>query len=58
MEEKKLSDKENGVVNTDYEFILDPHLSDLEKFVRFVNMKEGKEFITVDKLREILDEKI
>ena len=58
IEEKRLSDKENGVLNTDYEFILDPHLSDLEKFVRFVNMKEGKEFITVDKLREILDEKI
>ena len=58
MEEKKAEDRANGVVNADYDFILDPRLSDIEKFVRFVNMKEGETFITVDKLREILDEKI
>ena len=58
MEERKLEDKANGVLNSDYDFILDNQLSDIEKFVRFVNMKEGSEFITIDKLREILDEQI
>lgn len=58
MEEKKAEDMKNGVVNSNYDFILDPHLSDMEKFVQFVNMKEGSTFITIDKLREILDEKI
>jgi DNA repair exonuclease SbcCD nuclease subunit len=58
MEERKLEDKANGVLNSDYDFILDNQLSDIEKFVRFVNMKEGSEFITIDKLKEILDEQI
>lgn len=55
IEEKKLQDKQNGVVAKEYDFILDNKLSDLEKFVMYVNLNEGSEFITIDKLREILE---
>lgn len=55
MEEKKIQDKQNGVVSKEYDFILDNKLSDLEKFVMYVNLNEGSEFITIDKLREILE---
>ena len=53
-----MKDKENGVISEEYDFILDNQLSDFEKFVRYVNLKEGGEFITVDKLRELLEDKI
>jgi hypothetical protein len=33
-------------------------MSDFEKFVRYVNDKEGSEFITVQQLTELLSEKI
>lgn len=39
---------------SDMGFLLDPSLSSDEKFVQYVNYKEGYEFITVDKLIEIL----
>ena len=39
---------------SDMGFLLDPSLSSDEKFVQYVNYKEGYEFITVDKLVEIL----
>lgn len=58
MEERKMEDKANGVMNSDYDFILDSQLSDMDKFVRFVNMKEGSEYITVERLTEILNEQI
>ena len=44
--------------NNEYSFILDNGYSEEEKFVMYVNAKEGYEFITVDKLREILNEDI
>ena len=39
-----------------YNFILDPLLSDEQKFCMYVNENMGYEFITVDKLKEILSE--
>ena len=58
MEERRIKDRENGVISEEYDFILDSQLSDFEKFVRYVNLKEGGEFITVDKLRQLLEDKI
>lgn len=38
------------------DFLLDNRLSEQEKFVRFVNYNEGKEFITVDSLIKLLQD--
>ena len=56
MEERQYIKTENGsgVIEDRYSFILDNKISDEEKFVMYVNMKEGKNVITIDKLREIL----
>lgn len=54
LEEKKIQDKQQGIIDSEYDFILDPKISDLEKFCMYVNMKEGTDFIKVDQLREIL----
>ena len=56
MEERKLKAKEEGILAPEYDFILDNRLSDLEKFVKYININEGKEFITVEKLKEILED--
>lgn len=58
LEEKKIQDQKNGIINSEYDFILDPKLSDFDKFVMYVNQKEGYEFITVDKLKDVLEEVI
>ena len=58
MEERKYKESEIGGMSEMYDFILDPNLTDLEKFVKYVNIKEGSEFISVDKLKEILEEQI
>ena len=39
-------------------FLLDNRLSEVDKFIKFVNFNEGCEFITVDKFMEIMNEKI
>ena len=39
-----------------YSFLTDPKLSEEQKFCSYVNMMEGCDFITVDRLREILSE--
>ena len=44
--------------NTQYGYLIDKNLTDFERFVRFVNDSEGYEFITVQKLTELLSEKI
>ena len=44
--------------NTEYNYLIDNSMSDFEKFVRYVNDKEGSEFITVQQLTELLSEKI
>jgi RecA-family ATPase len=41
-----------------YAFLSDHSMTDEEKFCRYVNIQEGYDFITVDKLREILTEEI
>jgi hypothetical protein len=58
MEERRLEQERSGKLPDEYDFILDNSISDLEKFVRYVNIKEGSEFITVDKLKSILEEQI
>ncbi len=56
MEEREYNDRKEGisVIDDQYSFILDNNISDEEKFVMYVNMKEGRNIISVDKLREIL----
>lgn len=56
--EYKIKTKEKEEFLSEYDFILDNSISDIEKFVKYVNIREGKEFITVDKLTEILNEVI
>jgi DNA repair exonuclease SbcCD nuclease subunit len=57
-EEQKAKTKQasGAVIDDDYSFILDDKLSDMEKFVKYANYQEGYEFITVDKLKQILSE--
>lgn len=56
MEEKQMEQRENGELPDEYNFILDPKLSDLEKFCQYVNLKEGSNFVTVDKLKDLLND--
>lgn len=58
MEEQKSKAESGNPIDQDYAFILDDKLSDMEKFVMYVNLQEGSEFITVDKLKAILAEEI
>ena len=46
------------IKSTEYSYLTDNKLSDFEKFVRYVNDNEGSEFITVQKLEELLRENI
>ena len=39
---------------SDLDFLLDPSLDGYTKFVNFINYNEGKQFITVEKLKEVL----
>ena len=41
---------------SDLDFLLDPAMDPLSKFVSFINHNKGKEFITVQKLKAILSE--
>lgn len=42
----------------DYEYLLDPKLSEYTKFVQFVNHRQGYKFITVEELIELLEEEL
>lgn len=44
--------------NSQYNYLMDNSISDFERFVRYVNESEGYEFITVQKLTELLSENI
>ena len=56
IEEKK---KEEQIKqDEEYGYLLDNSMSDLDRFVLYINNSEGYEFITVDKLTELLNEKI
>lgn len=41
-----------------YNYLLDPSISDFERFVMYVNNSEGEEILTVDKLKELLSDSI
>lgn len=44
--------------NSQYSYLIDPSISDFERFVRYVNENEGEEFISVQQLTELLGENI
>lgn len=44
--------------NSQYSYLIDPSISDLERFVRYINENEGEEFISVQQLTELLGENI
>ena len=50
--------KEQELESTQYDYLVDKSISDLERFVMYVNEKEGSEFITVQQLTELLGENI
>lgn len=61
MEEQKARATANGetkLEDSEFAFIFDDKLSDLEKFVRYCNVQEGEEFISIDKLKAILSDEI
>lgn len=39
-----------------YNYLIDPNISDFERFVRYVNDSEGEKIISVESLKEILSE--
>jgi DNA repair exonuclease SbcCD nuclease subunit len=55
IEKKK---QEEVIKNTKYDYLIDNSISDFDRFVRYVNDSEGCEFLTVQKLTELLNEKI
>ena len=56
IEEKK---KEEQIKqDEEYSYLLDSSISDMDRFVMYINNSEGYEFITVDKLSELLYNKI
>ena len=50
--------QQEQIKSIEYSYLTDNKLSDFEKFVRYVNDNEGYEFITVQKLEELLRENI
>lgn len=50
--------QQEQIKSTEYSYLTDNKLSDFEKFVRYINDNEGCEFITVQKLEELLSENI
>ena len=57
-EDIKESEQATSFEQTEYNYLIDNSISDFEKFVRYVNDNEGSEFITVERLNELLSEKI
>lgn len=55
-QEEQLKKAELQNIMEQYNFILDSNLTDEQKFCMYVNEQEGYEFITVQKLTEILNE--
>ena len=53
-EEIKKSKEELIEKETQYNYLIDNSLSDLDKFIKYVNDSEGCEFITAQKLQELL----
>lgn len=57
-EVEKQKQKQAIMNNSQYSYLMDPGISDFERFVMYVNEKEGCEFITVQKLTELLGDRI
>jgi hypothetical protein len=56
IEEKK---KEEQIKQDEtYSYLLDNSISDMDRFVMYINNSEGYEFITVNKLKELLENTI
>lgn len=53
-EEIEKSKHTEDLESEQYNYLLDQKISDLERFVMYVNEKEGSEFISVEKLNELL----
>ena len=52
IEEKK---KEEQIKQDEtYSYLFDNSISDMDRFVMYINNSEGYEFITADKLKELL----
>ena len=50
--------KEEAFSSTEYNYLVDNSISDMERFVRYVNEKEGSQFISVEQLTKLLNENI
>ena len=57
-EEIENQKKVQAFENSEYNYLVDNSISDFDKFVRYVNEKEGYEFISVEKLTALLGETI
>lgn len=58
VEVEKQKQQQTIMNNDQYSYLMDPSISDFERFVRYVNDKEGHEFITVQQLTELLGDRI
>lgn len=55
-ERSKQLEEEQKMINSEFEFIFDNKICAEEKFCKYVNIKEGYEFINLEKLLSILNE--
>lgn len=53
---QKQNQIESMKLNDQYSYLVDDSISDFERFVKYVNDCEGTQFITVDKLKELLSD--
>ena len=58
-EEIQKSEQENQISESDkYGYLMDTSITDFERFVRYINDSEGCQFITVNELTRLLEDKI
>ena len=50
--------KESIANNEKYSYLTDNNLSDMERFVMYINQNEGEGFITIDQLTNLLSKEI
>ena len=58
VEIEKQKQQQTIMNDAQYSYLLDTSISDFERFVRYVNEKEGHEFITVQQLTDLLGDRI
>lgn len=56
IEEHKIEQMRENNIPVQYDFLIDDSIPAIEKFVKFVNIQEGSDFITVDRLKKILSQ--